>query len=160
MILQRRREWPNIWKKARIEGFVCLFVCLMYLFIYFWLLWVFVAPRRLSLVAASGGYSLLQCAGLSLQWPLMLLSTGSRHVGFSSCGMRAQQLWLTGLVAPRHVGSSRARDRTRIPCIGRLTPNHCATRKAQNWGFNVIPLLLSSFFVPSASLPFSSLETA
>ena len=39
----------------------------IYLFI-FWLLWVFVAVRGLSLVAASGGYSLLQCVGFSLQW--------------------------------------------------------------------------------------------
>ena len=48
----------------------------MYLFIYFWLRWVFVAARRLSLVALSGGYSFLRC-------------TGSMHVGFSSCGTRA-----------------------------------------------------------------------
>ena len=43
---------------------------------------------------------------------------------------QAQQLWLTGLVAPRHVGSSQARARTRVPCIGRQTLNHCATREA------------------------------
>ena len=35
----------------------------IYLFIYLWLHWVFVAARGLSLVAASGGYSLLRvCA--------------------------------------------------------------------------------------------------
>ena len=34
---------------------------LIYLFIYFWLRWVFVAVRRLSLVAMSRGYSSLQC---------------------------------------------------------------------------------------------------
>ena len=39
--------------------------------IYFWLHWVFVAVHRLSLVAASGGYSSLQCAGFSLQWLLV-----------------------------------------------------------------------------------------
>ena len=32
---------------------------------YFWLHWVFVAARGLSLVAASGGYSSLWCAGFS-----------------------------------------------------------------------------------------------
>ena len=32
-------------------------------FIYFWLHWVFVAVCGLSLVAASGGYSLLRCVG-------------------------------------------------------------------------------------------------
>ena len=60
---------------------------LNYLFIYFWH-WVFVAARGLSLVAASGGYSSFQCMGFSLQWLLLLRSTGSRHTGFSSCGMR------------------------------------------------------------------------
>ena len=33
----------------------------------FWLRWVFVAVRGLSLVAASGGCFLLRCAGFSLQ---------------------------------------------------------------------------------------------
>ena len=59
------------------------------LFIYFWLRWVFVAVRRLSLVAASGGYSSLQCTGFSLRWLLLLWSTGSRRPGFRSCGSRA-----------------------------------------------------------------------
>ena len=44
-----------------------------------------------SLVAASQGYSSLQCMGFSRQWLLLLQSTGSRHLGFSSCGM-----WLSG----------------------------------------------------------------
>ena len=63
---------------------------LIHSFINLLLRWVFVAARRLSLVAASGGYSLLRCAGFSLQWLLLLRSMGSRHAGFSSCGMRAQ----------------------------------------------------------------------
>ena len=50
----------------------------IYLFIYFWLRWVFVAVSRLSLVAACGGYSLLWCAGFSLRWLLLLWSTGCR----------------------------------------------------------------------------------
>ena len=37
-----------------------------------------------------GGYSSLRCAGFSLRWLLLLRSTGSRHVGFSSCGTWAQ----------------------------------------------------------------------
>ena len=40
-----------------------------------------VALHWLSLVVVSGGYS--------LQWLLFLRSTGSRHVGFISCGTRA-----------------------------------------------------------------------
>ena len=41
-------------------------------------------------------------------------------------------MWLTGLVTPRHVGSSQTRARTRVPCIGRQILNHCATREAPN----------------------------
>ena len=37
--------------------------------------------RGLSLVAASGGHSSSRCAGLSLSWPLLLRSTGSRRAG-------------------------------------------------------------------------------
>ena len=51
------------------------------LFIYFWLCWVFVSVRGLSLVAASGGHSSSRCAGLSLSQPLLLRSTGSRRAG-------------------------------------------------------------------------------
>ena len=109
------------------------------LFIYFWLHWVFLAAHRLSLVAVSGGYSFLRCAGFSLPWPLLLRSMGSTCAGFSSCVMwtqqlwlagsraQAQQLWRMGLVAPRYVGSSWTRARTRVPCIGRQILNHCAT---------------------------------
>ena len=70
--------------------FFCLFKKnLFFYFIYFWLHWVFVVACGLSLVATSGGYSSLQCAGFSLRWLLLLWSTGSRHAGFNSCGMRA-----------------------------------------------------------------------
>ena len=51
------------------------------LFIYFWLCWVFVSVRGLSLVAESGGHSSSQCAGLSLSRPLLLRSTGSGRAG-------------------------------------------------------------------------------
>ena len=37
--------------------------------------------RGLSLVAASGGHSSSRCAGLSLSWPLLFQSTGSRCAG-------------------------------------------------------------------------------
>ena len=58
--------------------------------------------------------------------------------GLSCCGAeapdaQAQQLWLTGPVAPRHVESSQTRARTRVPCIGRQILNHCATREALTW---------------------------
>ena len=111
---------------------------MIYLFIYFWSLWVFIAACGPSLVALSRGYS--SCAGFSLQWWLLLLrSTGSRCAGFSSCSTRAQwltgsraqaqQLWRTDLVALWHVGSSWTRALTCVPCIRRWILNHCATRE-------------------------------
>ena len=49
--------------------------------IYFWLCWVFVSVRGLSLVVASGDQSSSWCAGLSLLRPFLLRSTGSRRAG-------------------------------------------------------------------------------
>ena len=67
----------------------------IYLFIYFWLSWVFVAACGLSLVVASRDYSLLQCMGFSSRWLLLLWNTGSRRVGFSGCGSRALECRLS-----------------------------------------------------------------
>ncbi|XP_073646165.1 intraflagellar transport protein 81 homolog isoform X1 [Tursiops truncatus] len=44
---------------------------------------------------------------------------------------QAPRPWLTGPATPWHVGSSRTGARTRVPCIGRRTRNHCATREAR-----------------------------
>ena len=53
----------------------------LFIYFYFWLCWVFVSMRGLSLVAASGGHSSSRWAGLSLSRPLLLRSTGSRRAG-------------------------------------------------------------------------------
>ena len=66
---------------CNIVYFKVYFLKLINLFIYFWLCWVFVSVRGLSLVAASGSHSSSRCAGLSLSWPLLLRSTGSRCAG-------------------------------------------------------------------------------
>ena len=72
------------------------------------------------------------------QGPLFIAVRGPLHYrSLSCCGAQApyaqaQLLWLTGLVAPRHVGSSQTRARTRVPCISRQILNHCATREAPN----------------------------
>ena len=66
--------------------------CFIYLFIYLNLFMYFLAALGLRccmwafLVAVSGGYSLLWCTGFLLWWLLLLRSTGSRCMGFSSCG--------------------------------------------------------------------------
>ena len=96
----------------------------------FWLCWVFIAARGLSLLAASRGCSSLPGVGFSLPW-LLLRSAGSRAAGFSRCSMwaqelqlpgsraQAQKLWCASLAVPRYVQSSRIRDRAHVSCIGR-----------------------------------------
>ena len=66
------------------------FFPLINLFIYvFWLCWVFIAARRLSLVVASGGYSMLRCVGFSLRW---LLCCRARALGARASGVVAHGL--------------------------------------------------------------------
>ena len=95
-----REEREGVGETSRLASlhlfFFKIFIYLfIYLFIYFWLRWVFVAARGLSLVVASRGYSSLQCTGFSLQWLLLLRSMGSRRAGFSSCGSRALECRLS-----------------------------------------------------------------
>ena len=59
----------------------------MYLLVYFWLPWVFVAAHQLFLVAARGSYSLL--------WHELLIAVTSL------CGAQALGAWASGVVARR-----------------------------------------------------------
>ena len=103
------------------KGFLFIYLIL---FIYFWLCWVFISVRGLSLVAASGGHSSSRCAGLSLSWPVLLRSTGSRRAGSVvvahgpscsvACGIFPDQgsnpcplHWQTDSQPLRHQGSPR-----------------------------------------------------
>ena len=102
----------------------CITKIFFFFFFNLWLRWVFVSVRGLPPGAASGA-------------TLHRSARASHHRGLPRCGAQApdaqaQQLWLTGPVAPRHVGSSQTRARTRVPCIGRQTLNHCATGEAQH----------------------------
>ena len=121
---------------------------LLFIYLFLAVLGPHCCAHGLSLVAASGGYSSLRCAGFSLRWLLFVAENGPQARGLQ-CGTRAQQLWLmgcrvqaqllwcTGLVAPWHVGSSRTRAQTRVPCIGRQILNHCATREVPALFFSV-----------------------
>ena len=60
-----------------------------------WLHWVFIAACGLSEVAERMCYSSLRCLGFSLQWLLLLPSTGSRHMGFSNFCSQALELRLS-----------------------------------------------------------------
>ena len=63
----------------------------MYLFIliYFWLCWVFVATHGLALAVASRGYYLVVVLGISHCGDFCLRAWALGYAGFSSCGSRA-----------------------------------------------------------------------
>ena len=89
-------------------------------FFFFWLCWVFVAVRALSLVVEGRDYSWLWYLGFSLWWFLLLLSTGSRvHLGSAVAAV--------GFSCPDACGIFH-RDQTHVPCIGRQLLNHYTTR--------------------------------
>ena len=116
----KRHHWNTIGKFQ--TGQRCGFFFLLILFIYFWLSWVFIAVCRLLIAVTSLVASRVQ----------------------------AQQLWLAGLVALRHVGSSWTRAGTHVACIGRRILNHRATRAASRFQFQTTYQLLTytSPYVP------------
>ena len=124
------------------------FLFLIHWFINFWLQWVFIAARGLSLVEVSRGYALLQCLGFSFQYFLQLWTTGFRHGGFSSCGSRALGCRCMDLAALWHVKSSWTRDRTCVPCIGGHILIHCTTREVLEFtSCDFLPLWVLHFFL-------------
>ena len=52
-----------------------------------------------------------------------------------------------GLVAPQHVESSRTRDGTCVPCIGRQILIHCATKEVLKLFFFFLTYALNDFVV-------------
>ena len=131
-------------------------IFLFFFLIYFWLCAGFLQSWRAGATLCCGAWG-SHCGGFSCYgaqalgtWASVVASHGLQqlqHLGFSSCGVwaqqlwhmgsracrplvvacrlqqlwlmdsreQAQQLWHTGLVALWHVGSSRTRDRTRVP---------------------------------------------
>ncbi|XP_060164503.1 myotubularin-related protein 9-like isoform X2 [Globicephala melas] len=63
-------------------------------------------------------------------WQIATVRGPLTVVGLSRCGAQAPDAQSQQRSA-RHVESSRTGARTRVPCIGRRTLNHCATREAQ-----------------------------
>ena len=61
--------------------FFLFFFLNKFIYLFLAVFWVIVSVWGLSLVLASGGHSSSRCAGLSLSWPLLLRSTGSRRAG-------------------------------------------------------------------------------
>ena len=94
-------------------------VYVFYLF-NFWLLWVFVALRRLSLAAVNQSYSPSRCG--------LLIAVASLVDRWLSVPGLQELQQAASVVVPWHVESSWTRDQTHVPCIGRHIPIHSATR--------------------------------
>ena len=100
-----------------------------------------------SLVVMRGGYSLVVMKGLLIVVTSCCGVQALGHTSFSSCGTWAQELWFpgsraqaqqlrcTGLAAPWHMASSRARDQICVSVIGRWILYCCATREAPTFSF-------------------------
>ena len=112
--------------------FISNFSTFFFFFWFFFYLFIYLFMAVLGLRFCARAFSSCGKRG-----PLFIAVRGASHYrGLSCCGAQApdaqaQQLWPTGPVAPRHVGSSQTRARTRVPRTGRQTLNHCATREAQ-----------------------------
>ena len=133
-------------------GFFFFFFFFINLFIYFWLCWVFVSVRGLSLVVASGGHSSSQCAGLSLSWPLSLRSTGSRRAGSAvvahgpscsaACGIFPDQgsnpcplHWQADSQPLRHQGSPTSGKFLKEQFWASLVAQRLSTYQCRGYGF-------------------------
>ena len=112
----------------------CLVACCLFFkfyVYYFWLHWIFVAMRRLSLVVASRGCFLTAMPWLLLWWLLLLVSTGSRVYTtpqLQLVGSRAQtqELWHMGPVVPWWRQPSQMGSWARVAVLqgGFLTRDH------------------------------------
>ena len=69
----------------------------IYLCIYFWLYWVFVAVWAFLYLQQVGATLWFPCKGSSLRWPLVAKHRLLGYVGFSGCSTWAQQLHPWGL---------------------------------------------------------------
>ena len=124
--------------------FHSFFMAEQYLCIYYIFLFLYKFIYFILFLAALG----LRCCTRAFLWLRQVGATLLAVHGLQACGL--QQLWCTGLVAPRHVGSSQTRSRTRVPCIGRWILNHCTTSEALphllypficQWTFSLLPCL-------------------
>ena len=113
-------------------GFYFIFLSLcseftaFYLFIYLFL-------AVLGLHCCAQAFSSCGEWGLVAVHRLLIVVASLVEHGLQAHGL--QQLWCMGLVALQHVGSSRTRDRSRAPCIGRWILNHCATKEVPRGRF-------------------------
>ena len=96
-------EWSTLSAHTRLHLFMHVFICACVYFCMRLFVYVFISatPRLhcctgLPLVPESGTRSPQCCAAFSLQWLLLLPSTGSGNTGFSSRSSQAELFRLAG----------------------------------------------------------------
>ena len=90
-----------------------------------------------ALSSCKWGYSLLQCSDFSLQWILLLQSTGSRR--------GASVVLAHSPAAPQPAESFWTRDGTCVLCIGMWILIHSATREVPLNGSHCLVTITKSF---------------
>ena len=135
------RSSIKVWQllpQMTCQGYYFFLMLFFLLFVYFWLRWVIDAAHGLSLVVASGGYSVMMHR--------LVFVAASLAVKLGLQGTQAQQLMHTGLVAPQHMRSSQTRDLTGVPCFVRQILNHWTSRKVchQDYLRALKPLLIEA----------------
>ena len=117
--------------------------CIFFLFFFFFLkMYLFYFLAVVGLCCCMQAFSSGE-RGLLFAVTLQLLMAVASRCRAQALGTRASvvaahglSLWFIDLVAPWHVGSSRARNRTGVPCIARCIPIHWTTREAPAFFYN------------------------
>ena len=73
----------------------------------------FLALQRAGVPLCCGAW-VSRCSGFSLRGAQAVGCVASELVALRLCRQQTQQLWCTGSIAPRHVGSSRNGDQTAL----------------------------------------------
>ena len=113
------------------------FVCFFFIFFYFYFYFYFYFFYFLFMAVLGLHFCPRAFSSCDKWGPLFITVRGPLTIAASLVAehrlqtRRLSNFWLTGPAAPRHVGSSQTRARTRVLCIGRQILNHCATREAR-----------------------------
>ena len=118
---QKQSSVLNLWFH------VLLFVFYFLIYIHLWLLWVFIAAQAVSGCGKKGLFSVVMRGLLTVVTSLV----GEHR--FQALGLH--WLWCTGFSCSAVCRSSRPRDRTRVPSIGRWILIHCTTREVLDYCF-------------------------
>ena len=146
-----QRLFPRGWPVALSRGMAPFKNFLFYLFIFGCTgSWLFCgassscSKRGLSFLAVPGLGGFSCCRAQAPGTQASVVTAPGLSCGSAGPRMWVQKLWHMAIVALQHVGSSWARNRTRVPCISRRILIHCATREVLFFFFFCITGLVES----------------